>query len=159
MRIRFTLFSLLLAMLLVSCGSPKSTVATSGDEQDTVDLGYTEVDKNQFAGSASTYEVDPERYGTNLTLSDILLRTPGVFVQGSGNNARAYIRGVSSGPFAREPLFVVDDIAVGRSLQSMTFLNPNDIDSVTVLKGASATTLYGRRGMNGVILIRTKTGN
>lgn len=120
---------------------------------------WTEVDKDQFTGSASTLTVDPEQYGATFSLADVLLRTPGVFVQGSGANARAFIRGVSTGQFAREPLFVVDNIAVAHSLSGMSFLNPNDIEKVTVLKGASATTLYGRRGMHGVILIKTKSGN
>ena len=147
----------MLAFLLVACGSSKSTVAIT-DRQDTVDLGYIEVEQDQFSGSASTQKINPQQYGASFSLADVLLRTPGVFVQGSGNNARAFIRGVTSGQFVREPLFVIDNIAVARSLSGMSFLNPNDIAKVTVLRGASATTLYGRRGMNGVILIKTKSG-
>ena len=156
MHIRLIASNLILALLLTSCGSPKTTVAAD-EQQDTVDLGYTEVDKDQFTGSASTLIVDPEKYGNQFSLVDILLRAPGVFIQGSGTNARAYIRG-STGQLAREPLFVVNNVPIAQSLSEMSFLNPHDIARVTVLKGASATTLYGRRGMYGVILIRTRTG-
>lgn len=126
------------------------------DESPSVDLGYTQVREDEYTGSIHTEKVDQEKYGPNVTLTDILQRTPGVFVQGNGANARAFIRGISSITGANEPLFVVDDVAIGNALKDLSFLNPNDIDKVTVLKDSSSTSLYGARGVNGVIIIRTK---
>ncbi len=121
-----------------------------------IDLGYTEIDADKSAGSSSTEKIDQKKYGPNITLVDILQRTPGVFIQGNGPGARAFIRGVSSISGSNEPLYVVDNVAIGSSLSQLSFLNPQDIDKVTVLKDSSTTSLYGARGVNGVILIRTK---
>ncbi len=91
---------------------------------------------------------------------------------GAGVNLR--IRGTSSVRSNNNPLFVVDgvplagdetgasggDIGVGSSASRnpLNFINPNDIESVSILKDASATAIYGSRGANGVIIITTKTG-
>lgn len=54
-----------------------------------------------------------------------------------------------------DPLYVVDGVQVGTSID---FLNPNDVESIEILKDASATAIYGTRGANGVIMITTKNG-
>ncbi|WKN44883.1 SusC/RagA family TonB-linked outer membrane protein [Tunicatimonas pelagia] len=73
--------------------------------------------------------------------------------------ARILIRGVGSITTDTEPLFIVDGIPVQSGGTSpLTYLNPNDIESISVLKDASATAIYGSRGANGVVLITTKTG-
>jgi TonB-dependent SusC/RagA subfamily outer membrane receptor len=156
------LFSLFLMSMLTlsSCALSKdgSQARSTPKPSEKVDLGYTEVDADQSAGATSTEKVDQQKYGPNVTLVDILQRTPGVYIQGNGAGARAFIRGVSSINGSNEPLFVVDNVAIGSSLNQLSFLNPQDIDKVTVLKDSSTTTLYGARGVNGVILIRTKKG-
>jgi len=147
-------------LVLSGCALSKdgSQANTSPRESEKIDLGYTEVDANQSAGATSTEVVDQKKYGPNVTLADILQRTPGVYIQGNGSGARAFIRGVSSINGSNEPLFVVDNVAIGSSLNQLSFLNPQDIEKVTVLKDSSTTSLYGARGVNGVILIRTKKG-
>ncbi|MFN7118030.1 MAG: SusC/RagA family TonB-linked outer membrane protein [Saprospiraceae bacterium] len=92
---------------------------------------------------------------------------------GIGGSARVTIRGERSLNInANQPLFVIDGVPIsngfsgnsGRSFQDVDygngagFVNPDDIESMTVLKGAGATALYGSRGANGVILITTKSG-
>mgnify|MGYP003574873418 CR=1 FL=1 len=84
------------------------------------------------------------------------------------------IRGESSAPYgvmANDPLWVLDGIPVNTggttnsiagpetSISPLTYINPEDIESITVLKDASATAIYGSSGSNGVILVRTKKGN
>lgn len=88
-----------------------------------------------------------------------------------GSNAQIRIRGIGSITASSEPLYVIDGIPVqsgdvsqlngngGRSGNVMASLNPNDIESVTVLKDAASTAIYGSRGANGVILITTKRGD
>jgi len=66
------------------------------------------------------------------------------------------IRGTNSINSGNDPLFVVDDV-VGVD-NALTILNPNEIQSIDVLKDASATAIYGARGANGVIIITTKRG-
>jgi iron complex outermembrane receptor protein len=82
-----------------------------------------------------------------------------------GGGVSIRIRGGTSITSSNEPLFVVDGVplAVGGGISAgprnpLNFLNPNDIMSVTVLKDASATAIYGSRGANGVVMIETRTG-
>ncbi len=72
-----------------------------------------------------------------------------------GDAPSILIRGRSSLSFSNEPLFVVDGIPVSTNLSDF---NPNDIESIEILKDASATAIYGARGANGVVLITTKRG-
>ena len=80
---------------------------------------------------------------------------------GSPNSAsQIIIRSISSinSTQNNEPLFVIDGMAVRGAASSMADINPNDIESMSVLKGAAASSLYGTEGANGVILITTKSG-
>jgi TonB-linked SusC/RagA family outer membrane protein len=86
-------------------------------------------------------------------------RVAGVLVDRGGNrpgdDAKILIRGRRSFKASSDPLFVVDGIPVDAGISD---INPNDIESMEVLKDASATAIYGSRGANGVILITTKRG-
>ncbi len=73
-----------------------------------------------------------------------------------GSEATITIRGIGSFSSGTAPLFIIDGVPVGQS--SFSSLNPNNIESMSVLKDASATAMYGSRGANGVILITTKRG-
>lgn len=73
-----------------------------------------------------------------------------------GSSSSSYIRGVGSLTADNEPLYVLDGTPVSSSV--MVKMNPNDFESVTVLKDASATSIYGSRAANGVIYITTKRG-
>lgn len=79
---------------------------------------------------------------------------------GPGGNTTILVRGISSITGGIEPLFVIDGYpitSVGYS-NPLSTINPNDIESLDVLKDASATAIYGSRGSNGVIIITTKKG-
>ncbi len=75
-----------------------------------------------------------------------------------GEIGKIYIRGVRSLTASNEPLYVVDGIPV-MSLSGIETLNPQDIESIDILKDASATAIYGSRGANGVVLVTTKHGS
>ena len=87
-----------------------------------------------------------------------------------GSNNQIRIRGIGSITASSEPLYVIGGVIVqagdltelnsngGRSGNVMAAVNPNDIESITVLKDAASTAIYGSRGANGVILITTKSG-
>lgn len=90
---------------------------------------------------------------------------------GTGSSQKVYIRGVSSFTGSNQPLYVINGIPMSNNFagndltnNSVDFgnqandINPDDVESVTVLKGASATALYGSRAANGVIMITTKRG-
>jgi TonB-linked SusC/RagA family outer membrane protein len=72
---------------------------------------------------------------------------------GAGNSIR--IRGIQSWSAGTEPVYVIDGVIT----ESMGSIDPNDIESISVLKDASSTAIYGARGANGVVLITTKRGN
>jgi TonB-dependent starch-binding outer membrane protein SusC len=80
-----------------------------------------------------------------------------------GGNISVRIRGTNSINGTSEPLYVVDGIQISNSggitdVSPLSMINPNDIESVDILKDASATAIYGARGANGVVLITTKRG-
>lgn len=112
-------------------------------------------------------------------LLNLSAKAPGVQVSGSANGVdgspRVIIRGVTSLSSDNQPLYVLDGLPLlsNRSLSESLFtsstgqsdlgnplsdINPNDIENISILKGASATALYGARGANGVIMITTKKG-
>ena len=74
-----------------------------------------------------------------------------------GSTSSSYIRGVGSLTAGNEPLYVLDGSPVSSDV--MMLMNPNDFESVTVLKDASATSIYGSRAANGVIYVTTKKGS
>ncbi|MBE7169336.1 MAG: SusC/RagA family TonB-linked outer membrane protein [Williamsia sp.] len=121
---------------------------------------YGTTQKKSFTGSAATI--------TNEKFRDLQVSTITGVLQGNASGVLAVtstgqpgespvirIRGIGSINASADPLIVVDGAAYGGSLNS---LNPNDIESVTVLKDASSTALYGSRAANGVIQITTKLG-
>ncbi|NJM17087.1 MAG: TonB-dependent receptor plug domain-containing protein, partial [Bacteroidales bacterium] len=86
-----------------------------------------------------------------------------------GGDVSIKVRGISSITYSTEPLYIIDGVPIAteqleRSTGTMTrqsplsSINPNDIESIQVLKDASATAIYGSRASNGVILITTKSG-
>lgn len=132
--------------------------STAGlDEVVVVGYGYQR--KVDLTGSVVSVAVE-ELEELPVTRTDQALqgRVPGVFVQstdGSPNGSvNIRIRGSNSLSAGNDPLIVIDGFQGG----SLNNLNPNDIESIQVLKDASATAIYGSRGANGVILVTTKSG-
>lgn len=143
------------ALVFFSCSSSKNTTSKYNKEAGKiVDDGYEErlaKDVNQ-----SNVMVKPnEDRKSNMSLDDMIRRLPGVQVSGSGQGARIKVSGSESFNANTDPLFVVNGTPAANYAQVYSAINPNDITSLTVLKGSDAT-IYGTRGANGVIVIRTK---
>ena len=130
---------------------------TIGLEEVTV-VGFSEVETEHVASSVATVEVDEVQTQPVGKLQEIFSGTIPGAVMMQGNNlpgevpGTIHIRGISTLQNA-EPLVLVDGIQ-----QSLTDLDPNQIASVTVLKDAASLAMYGSRGANGVILVKTKRG-
>lgn len=131
-------------------------------------IGYGTVRKSDATGSVATVSSKDFNKGAITSAQDLLVgKVAGVVITtsggapGSGSTIR--IRGGSSLNASNDPLIIVDGVPidnnnVGGSSNFLSFVNPNDIESYTVLKDASATAIYGSRASNGVILITTKKG-
>ena len=121
-------------------------------------IAYGEQKRSAFTGSASvvTAEAISRRPVTNV-MSAIEGAAPGVQIQSTSGAPDASpsfrIRGASSINAGRSPLIVVDGVPYDSGWNN---INPNDVESVTVLKDAASTAIYGARGGNGVVLITTK---
>ena len=139
-------------------------------------IGYGAVRKSDLTGSVSSIKAD-ELKAVPATSFDQAMqgRAAGVQVtQTSGKpgaEASIRIRGTSSINAGNEPLYVIDGLLVssdggdmttgvtlGPRIGALSAINPNDIESIEILKDASATAIYGSRGANGVVLITTKRG-
>jgi TonB-linked SusC/RagA family outer membrane protein len=123
-------------------------------------VGYGTQKKSDITGTVAS--LPKERLGMvpNLNIAQAIQGSiPGVMVQttsaGASPGESIMIRGRNSILASNDPLIVVDGIPYGGSLSD---LNPNDVQSIEVLKDASAAAIYGSRGSNGVILITTKEG-
>lgn len=128
---------------------------------DVVITGYTSYKKTQSAAASSLVTADKINQVPGLTLDQILQgRVPGMSVISTsgqpGQSAAVVIRGVGSVNGSRSPLMILDGVPIEAGY--FQTINPNDIESATVLKDASATALYGSRGANGVIVYTTKKG-
>ncbi len=126
-----------------------------------VQVGYGSVKKKDATGSVDVILTKDFNKGPITSVDGLLNgRTAGVTIISSGtpgNDAVIRIRGGSSLAASNDPLIVVDGMPLdGNSLSS---INPNDIESFSILKDASATAIYGNRGSNGVIIITTKKGS
>ena len=127
--------------------------------EDVVVIGYGTSKKTDLTGSiASISTKDFEEQPITRTEDALQARVAGVSVirnsGAPGGNIKIRVRGANSITGNNEPLVVIDGI-IGGDLSS---LNANDIQSIDVLKDASATAIYGSRGANGVVLVTTKRG-
>lgn len=136
--------------------------------KEVVAIGYGSVKKGDATGSVTAIKADEISRGVATSPQDLLQgKTPGVVVTSAGgapgSGATIRIRGGSSLTASNDPLVVIDGVPVDNSGISgvsnpLSTVHPNDIESFTVLKDASATAIYGSRASNGVILITTKRG-
>jgi len=131
------------------------------DVDEVVVIGYGEVKKKDLTGSVVNIKMDDIKDAPVLSV-DLALqgRVPGADIMAStgepGAPTSIRIRGTRSITATNEPLIVVDGVIDG--VTSLADINMADIESVSVLKDASATAIYGTRGSNGVIIITTKQG-
>jgi iron complex outermembrane receptor protein len=131
-------------------------------------IGYGEQKREDVTGSVMAVTTKDFNRGVLSSPQDLIIgKLAGVQVTTNsgapGSGATIRIRGGSSLSASNDPLFVIDGFPVdnkviGGSANPLATINPNDIESVTVLKDASATAIYGSRASNGVILITTKKG-
>jgi TonB-linked SusC/RagA family outer membrane protein len=125
--------------------------------QEVVVTGYTVQRRRDLTGSVATVSpAELTAVPTGNVTNSLQGRTSGVTVVGNGqpnSTARVRIRGFSSFE-NNDPLYVVDGVPT----QDISTLNPNDIESLSVLKDAGAASIYGSRASNGVIIISTKKG-
>ncbi len=146
-----------------------------------VAIGYGSTRKKDLTGAVATVKMDALGESSIATLDQDLAGTaPGVFVNTAssapGGGISIRIRGTGSFSGNTEPLYVIDGFPIENDIQvagdavgnggrdntvpfnPLAVLNPADIESISVLKDASATAIYGARGANGVVIITTKTG-
>lgn len=169
------------AMIEISCigyvsqtfeaASVPSTVVLKADNEyldEVVVIGYGTVKKDDMTGSISAIKAEDINRGAVVNPQDMLkgkvaglLVTPGD--GGPGSGARIRIRGSASLNASNDPLIVIDGVPIaqgagGAMSNPLDLLNPNDIESFSVLKDASAAAIYGSRASNGVIIITTRKG-
>ena len=167
---------------LTVTGSNTPLVITLQEDTEMLDevvvIGYGQVKKGDVTGSLLTVKPDELNKGKQLTAEDALVgKVAGVNINQSdggifGSN-KIEIRGASTLSSNNQPIYVVDGIILDNSVHESSAdwngdsndygnelknLNPADFESVSVLKGAAATALYGSRGLNGVVVITTKSG-
>lgn len=134
-------------------------------------VAYGTVKKGSYSGSATVVKDDALKDAPVMSFESVLSgKAPGVQVAASsgqpGAQADISIRGFGSFNAGNAPLYVIDGVPATSgdwssgniSTTAMSFLNPSDIESITILKDAAAASLYGSRASNGVILITTKKG-
>ena len=142
-------------------------------------IGYGGVKKKDATGALTSLKADDFNKGTNTSPEQLLQgKAAGVQVTSTSGDpngkSTVRIRGFNSIRSGGDPLYIVDGVPLssgdsssgradvgfgsGAASNPMSFINPNDIESIDVLKDASATAIYGSRGANGVIIITTKKG-
>jgi len=124
-----------------------------------VTIGYGTVKKKDITGAIGIVDTKEMKRTANTSISGALQgRVAGLSVKGTampGDASKIFIRGISSIYSNTDPLFVID----GLPTEDSRDINPQDIESIQVLKDASAASIYGSRAANGVIIITTKRGD
>ena len=136
--------------------------------QETVVIGYGSVKKSDATGSVALVTPDEVEAGISTSAQDLLVgASPGVVVTPNGGSpeggATIRIRGGASLNASNDPLIVLDGVplsndGVNGMANPLAMIAPDNIESMTILKDASATAIYGSRASNGVIIITTKKG-
>ena len=135
---------------------------------DVVIIGYGTVKKDDLTGSVVAVKADELNRGAVVSTQDMMQgKVPGLQVipgdGGPNSSPKMRIRGISSLNANQNPLVVIDGVPIasdmgGGMTNPLSLVNPNDIESFSVLKDASAAAIYGSRASNGVIIITTKKG-
>lgn len=150
------LFAVLLGTGLLGCSSSSST--RTAPEEGTINTGYAT--QKESESTTATDTVEPSQQGKDYArdLSDLLQgRTAGVDVSRTGGGqVRILIRGPNSFNASNDPLYVVDGTPVSPGPNGVVPINPRNVKSITVLKDAGSTAIYGSRGAAGVIVIETE---
>jgi len=143
-------------------------------------IGYGTVKKSDLTGSMANLSSDKLNKGNVVSANELMQgRAAGINIIQVGGEpgavATVRVRGISSIRSGNEPLYVIDGIPLSATSEArvgggsdntapppvkdpLSFINPNDIESIDILKDASATAIYGSRAANGVVLVTTKKG-
>ncbi|MBJ2173549.1 TonB-dependent receptor [Aureibaculum sp. A20] len=130
-------------------------------------IGYGSQLKEDISGSVATIDTEALETIPQVSIDQMMQgRAAGVSITTNsgqpGSSVSVRIRGVNSISGSSEPLYIIDGVPVsgdsGGDTSPLASLNPSDIESVNILKDASATAIYGSRGSNGVVIITTKRG-
>ncbi|MCC8200062.1 MAG: TonB-dependent receptor [Tannerellaceae bacterium] len=147
----------------VTVGTQRMINITLIEDTQTLDevvvVGYGTMKKSDVTGSISVTSAEDILQGQTFNaLEGLRGKAAGVTIMSNsgqpGGAQRVLIRGMSSINTSSDPLYIVDGVA----MESMQYLNPNDIERIEVLKDASSAAIYGARGANGVIMVTTKRG-
>jgi TonB-dependent SusC/RagA subfamily outer membrane receptor len=131
-------------MLLTACGASNQAAK---EQSKPVNIGYATVDSKDLSTAVS--KVDTRNAAQYKTIYEMIEgRCAGVEVNGE----RIIIRGMGTVNGSSDPLFVVNNVPT----DDISYINPNDVKSISVLKDAGSCAIYGSRGANGVILIDLK---
>jgi TonB-linked SusC/RagA family outer membrane protein len=175
---RFIGFKLASATITLSPGEITQNFMLAPDPiglDEVVVVGYGTTRKEEFTGSIKVVKSEKLEQLPTSSFQDVLQGSPGLQVTAAdgtpGGRVQIRIRGIGSISSSNEPLYVIDGVPVvsyvdeltdfdnsGASSNVLASLNPNDIETIVVLKDAASTAIYGSRGANGVILITTKGG-
>ena len=152
--------------------APTLVVTLQDDSQvleNVVVIGYGRAKKNDLTGSVTAIKPDEMSKGITTNVQDMLSgKIAGVNITDGGGTpgggATIRIRGGSSLSATNDPLIIIDGLAIDNNgvqglANGLSMVNPEDIETLTVLKDASATAIYGSRASNGVIIITTKKGS
>jgi len=136
--------------------------------QEVVVIGYGTIRKTDATGSVAVVRSADFNKGAITSPQQLLVgKTAGVVITSSGgapgSGSTIRIRGGSSMSASNDPLIVIDGVPIENNGpsgmgNSLSVINPNDVESMTILKDASATAIFGSRASNGVIIITTKKG-
>jgi TonB-linked SusC/RagA family outer membrane protein len=134
----------------------KLAASTAQEKEVMVNTGYQRVSRERATGS---FEKVDQRIYANTISSDVMSRlegiTSGLYVSKNTGHTEYFIRGLSTITANTQPLIVIDDFPYDGNINN---INPNDVESVVVLRDASAASIWGARSGNGVIVITTKKG-
>lgn len=155
---RVSILIVLITGLVVGGCTTSSPARRSEDGDDeTVHTGYGDQKKRTSTTSTSSVTPTQSNQDRATTLQDLLRgQTAGVRVERTGAGVRVRIRGVTSINADTTPLYVLDGMTIEPGAYGTVPVDPRDVKSITILKDAAATSIYGSRGANGVIVIETK---
>ena len=153
------LFGAIPLLFLTACVTTGLAEGETSSDAEAVNIGYGTADEEHVLGSVTTVKGGKDQVGRDRTLAEMLQGHAGVVVtELAGGGVSVRIRGSNSILGGEEPLYVIDGMVV-HSPGGLSGINPNTIESITVLKDGGSTAIYGSRGANGVILIKTKKGS
>ncbi len=145
---QYSHIAVVLSILLVGLGSCKLSESSRVARTD-INQGYGAISVDESTTAISQIEVHEQ---DNVTWMELLQKAPGVTVTGSGLNLGVKVRATKS-MNQGQPLFVVDGQPMGNGFQHVSFIDPNQVQRISILKDAASAASYGARAADGVVLV------